>query len=101
MDFDRFSNRVGAKVRQARWASNMTQQDLAAAALTFRLLSALERGTGNPTLRTLFTLARKLNVSVKELVDVEGDPPNREPLAKRKLVPPRPGPKPRKKRISR
>ena len=101
MDFDRFSKRVGVKVRQARWASGMTQVDLAASALTFRLLSGLERGTGNPTLRTLFLLARKLNVSVKELVDVEGDAPNREPLAKRRLSPPKPGPKPRKKRISR
>jgi transcriptional regulator with XRE-family HTH domain len=101
VDFDRFTRRVGVKIRQARWASGMTQVDLAASALTFRLLSALERGTGNPTLRTLFALAKELNVSVKELVDVEGDSSNREPLPKRKLSPPKPGPKPRKKRIAR
>ena len=101
MDFDRFRKRVGAKVRQARWAANLTQQDLAAATLTLRLLSALEGGRGNPTLHTLFSLARSLDVSVKELVDVEADSPNREPLTKRRLRPPRPGPKPRKRRIAR
>ena len=69
--------------------------------MTLRLLSALEKGRGNPTLRTLFSLATNLDVSVTELVDVEGDSPNREPLVKRKASPPKPGPKAKKRRIAR
>jgi transcriptional regulator with XRE-family HTH domain len=99
--FREFSRRVGENVRRARWAAGMTQEDLAAAALTLRVLSQLEGGLGNPTLRTLFTLAKKLNVRVAEFIDVEPVAPGREPLVSRELRPPKRGRKPKMRRISR
>jgi transcriptional regulator with XRE-family HTH domain len=79
----------------------MTQEDLAAAALTLRVLSQLEGGKGNPTLRTLFMLARKLNVRVAEFIDVEPVEAGREPLGVRELRPPKRGRKPKVSRPAR
>jgi transcriptional regulator with XRE-family HTH domain len=97
VDFDRFTKRVGANVRRARWAAEMTQQDLASETLTLRLLSALERGRGNPTLHTLFVLARTMKVSVADIVAVEGESA-REPLLVRTVSAPKRGRKPKKRR---
>lgn len=80
MNFRRYSKLVGVNARKARWRAQLTQEEAAAEVLTFRLLAALERGDGNPTLHTLFLLARKLGVSVKDLVEVAGEPVLDEPL---------------------
>jgi transcriptional regulator with XRE-family HTH domain len=68
---------------------------LAAATLTLRLLSQLESGKGNPTLRTLFLLAKKLDVRVTELVDLGDVDGDRVPLEARALRPPKRGRKPK------
>jgi transcriptional regulator with XRE-family HTH domain len=99
VEFSAFVRRVGANVRRARWAAGMTQEQVAAAVLTFRLLAELERGRGNPTLRTLFLLAQKLRVSVKDLVDL--DAAGRLALTARKLVPPKRGRKPKPRRMAK
>jgi transcriptional regulator with XRE-family HTH domain len=99
VDFDAFRKRVGAQVRRARWAAGLSQEDASAEVLTFRLLGLLERGEGNPTLRSLFLLARKLDASVAELVDVETDRAKKPPLKSRPLRPPKPGRKPTPKRM--
>ena len=96
MDFATFVRRVGANLRRARWAAGKTQEDVAAAALTFRLLGALERGQGNPTLRSLFLLAQALDVTVADLVDVEPQRRRPVPLKDTKVSPPKRGRKPRK-----
>jgi transcriptional regulator with XRE-family HTH domain len=77
----------------------MSQEALAADVLTFRLVAELERGHGNPTLRTLFTLCRKLDVSVSELFDVEPGRPGRIPLLERNANPPKPGRKNKPRRL--
>ncbi|MGH7293309.1 MAG: helix-turn-helix domain-containing protein [Polyangiaceae bacterium] len=100
MEFSSFARRVGANVRRARWAAGMTQEAVGAEALTLRILSELERGHGNPTLTTLFSLARVLRVPVKDLVDVGDGPRGATPLAERKAVPPKPGRKPRPRRLA-
>ena len=96
MNFRDFARRVGGRVRQARWAAGLTQEDLAAATLTLRLLSQLESGKGNPTLRTLFLLAKKLDVRVTELVDLGEVDGERVPLEARELRPPKRGRKPKR-----
>lgn len=68
MNFDAFNKAFGENVRRARWAARLTLEDLAAKALTYRLLSAIENGRGNPTLETVFILARALNVHPSELL---------------------------------
>lgn len=50
----------------------MTQQATAeAAVLNYRYLQEIERGMRNPSLDVLFQIAKSLNVTVADLVDVE------------------------------
>lgn len=71
MDLATFLRRVGANVRKARWQAGMTQEDVAARGITYRYYQEIERGQRNPTLRTLYTLARILETTVSALTDVE------------------------------
>jgi transcriptional regulator with XRE-family HTH domain len=98
VEFETFATRVGANLKKARWSAGLTQEQLAADVLTFRLVAALERGAGNPTLRTLFALSRKLGVSVSELVDVEPVRVGRVPLRERSAEPIKRGRKPKPNR---
>jgi transcriptional regulator with XRE-family HTH domain len=60
--------KVGAKIRQLREAKEWSQSDLTrVAGLTNGLVSRLEAGTGNPSLKTLGAIAKALGVSVSEL----------------------------------
>ena len=82
MDFESFVRRIGANLRKARWMAGLNQEQAASEVLTFRLLAALERGKGNPTLRTLLMLAQRYGLSVRDLVEVGGEKPLRVPLYK-------------------
>lgn len=86
--FARYAKLVGLNARKARWRAKMTQEEAASEVLTFRLLAALERGGGNPTLRTLFLLAKKYGVSVKDLVEIGSEKPLDEPLHAAKIEQP-------------
>jgi transcriptional regulator with XRE-family HTH domain len=62
--------RLGAKIKRLREAKEWSQSDLTrAAGLTHGLVSRLEDGAGNPSLKTLAAIAKALNVSISELVD--------------------------------
>jgi transcriptional regulator with XRE-family HTH domain len=62
--------RLGAKIKRLREAKNWSQSDLTrAAGLTHGLVSRLEDGTGNPSLKTLAAIAKALNVTISELFD--------------------------------
>lgn len=54
--------------------AGLNLQVLAARTVSYRVLGGLERGRGNPTLETLFELAKHLNVTVSDLLDVEARP---------------------------
>lgn len=82
MDFEEFVRRVGANLRKARWIAGLNQEQAASEVLTFRLLAALERGDGNPTLRTLWMLAQRYGLSVRDVVEVGGERPLKVPLHK-------------------
>lgn len=82
MDFARFTKAVGSNVRKARWLGGLTQEEASTDVLTFRLLGELERGRGNPSLKTLFLLARRLGVSVRDLVEVGTEKQLAVPLCK-------------------
>jgi transcriptional regulator with XRE-family HTH domain len=86
--FLRFAKLVGVNARKARWRAKLTQEEAASEVLTFRLLAALERGDGNPTLRTLFLLAKKYGLSVRDLVEVGTEKPLDEPLHAAKIEQP-------------
>ena len=97
MDFDKYMRLVGQNVRKARWRAGLTQEDAAHDVLTFRLLGALERGQGNPTLRTLFLLAKRLGVSIPDLVEARDQKPLDVPLRELKVEPIKRGRKPKKR----
>lgn len=73
MDFGGFLRRLGANVRRARWAAGLTQAQVAARALSFRYLGEVERGQRNPSVETIFVLARILGVTPAFLLDVDPD----------------------------
>jgi transcriptional regulator with XRE-family HTH domain len=60
--------RLGSKIKQLREAKAWSQSDLTrAAGLTHGLVSRLEDGVGNPSLKTLAAIGKALGVSVSEL----------------------------------
>jgi transcriptional regulator with XRE-family HTH domain len=88
-----FRKRVAARIQRARWRWGWTQADAAhRIGLTFRYFAEVERAGRNPTLDTLFAIARALKVKVADLVDVEPGP--RLDLDGLKLAPPKTGRKP-------
>ena len=95
MDFAELLEAVGANVRKARWLRGLTQEELASHGLSYRYLAEIERGERNATLRTLFDLARILDVSVTDLVAVPGEARRAVPLHRAKAVAPPRGRKPR------
>jgi transcriptional regulator with XRE-family HTH domain len=94
VDFAKFLKHFGKNLRQARWISGQTQQEVAAQGLSFRWYAELERGQQNPTLRTVFDLAQILGVAPADLLDVPGARPSNVRLADREVTPPKRGRKP-------
>jgi transcriptional regulator with XRE-family HTH domain len=62
--------------------AGLTQEQAASEVLTFRLLAALERGEGNPTLRTLWMLTERYGLSVRDVIEIGGEKPLKVPLHK-------------------
>lgn len=59
---------LGAGIREWRRRRNMTQEALAAAAKVHpNSLGRVERGKVNPTLKVLWKIATKLNITVAQL----------------------------------
>src|SRR5688572_30247739 len=87
---------MGANVRRARWAAELTQEEVAAHGISYRYYQELERGQRNPTLRMLFTIARVLRTTVGALTDTDPKATMvaRETLESTKLVAPKRGRKP-------
>jgi transcriptional regulator with XRE-family HTH domain len=100
VEFASLLRRLGANLRRARWAKGLTQEEVAARGLTYRHYQELERGTRNPTLRTLHFLARELDTTVAQLCDADPKATLRaaERLARYEPTPPKRGRKPAKKR---
>lgn len=67
---------VGATLRAARQARSMSLQELAAqAGVSVGMISQIERGRANPSMRVLAALRRALNISFQELFGEAGDDP--------------------------
>jgi transcriptional regulator with XRE-family HTH domain len=67
--------RVGAMIRLARWRRRLDQEEAASKiGLSYRYFAEVERGVRNPTLDVLAAIAKALDVSVADLVDVENRP---------------------------
>ena len=97
MSPETFRKRVASRIQRARWRLDLTQADAAhRVGLTFRYFAEVERARRNPTLDTLFAIARALRVKVADLVDVE--PGARLDLDGLELEPPKTGRKPTRAR---
>lgn len=60
---------MGERIRQARVARNLTQEDVAhAAGVNSSYYGKLERGLNNPTLDTLVRVTEVIGVSLSEVV---------------------------------
>jgi transcriptional regulator with XRE-family HTH domain len=69
--------RLGALVIRRRYLAEKSQEDLAVEAnIALRTLGMVEAGIGNPSFRTLFSIAKALKVSVAELFDELNRPPD-------------------------
>ena len=60
---------LGEKVRQLRLGLGMTQKDLAGDRITRNMLSQIESGAAQPSMKTLQYLAERLGVSAASLMD--------------------------------
>lgn len=101
VEFEAYVRAVGKRIRKARWMAGLTQEQVAAQGINYRYYQELERGTRNPSLRTLFLLGRILDVPPSLFLEVE--PPReladrRERFEKARPTGPAPGRKPKKKR---
>jgi transcriptional regulator with XRE-family HTH domain len=82
VEFEAFLKLVGSNLRKARWIAGLSQESASADVLTFRLLAALERGEGNPTLRTLWLLSQRYDVAVRDVVETGKEKALKVPLPK-------------------
>lgn len=69
-DPDQLAARIGAAVRGTRTARALSVADLArATGLSKTILARIESGAGNPSLQTLFAVARALDLPLGALLD--------------------------------
>jgi XRE family transcriptional regulator, aerobic/anaerobic benzoate catabolism transcriptional regulator len=74
---DPFLMQLGVRTRRLRARSGLTRKELAKeAAVSERHLASLEAGIGNPTVQILRQLARALNCSAADLIDLDADSPD-------------------------
>lgn len=82
MDMRKLVGRNLARLRQER---NLTQEQFAArSGFSQQYLSSLERGRKNPTIITIYEIARALGVSHLDLVEPDGVDDAAAPTPKRK-----------------
>ena len=69
-DFEAFNQRLAERIRTLRVEQNMDQDDFARNANLHRThMSQLENAKTDPTLSTVFKVAKALGISVSELLD--------------------------------
>lgn len=64
---------VGERIKQIRKTTKLTQERLAEkTGLSVEYISRIERGVGQPSFKTLTSLAEVLNVHIKDFFDFKG-----------------------------
>jgi transcriptional regulator with XRE-family HTH domain len=91
VDFETFLRRVGRNVPIARHLKGMSLEPATSGRGAYRYLREVEQGRRNPSLQTLFVLARRFGVTVADLVDVPGARSSEARLADPKADPPKRG----------
>ena len=69
MDMKNFYENLAKNIKIERIKENITQQELAnRAGLSRDTISQIERGIANPTLETIISIAKALNVDLNKLI---------------------------------
>jgi transcriptional regulator with XRE-family HTH domain len=72
MNIENFQKKLGKHIAVLRKAAGLTQTELALRIDKDRQwMNYIEKGNGNPTVKTLFLIAIELNLPLKELLDFE------------------------------
>ncbi|MCM1334655.1 MAG: helix-turn-helix domain-containing protein [Bacteroides sp.] len=72
---------LGKRIKEARLARKMTQADVVGDFITRNMLSQIESGTANPSVKTLTYLAKVLQLPVNYLLPDELETPDDSPSA--------------------
>lgn len=79
-----YSKAFGRRVRSIREAAKLTQQEVAErGGLDPKYMSVIENGNVSPTLDTIRSIAKGLNVPIEDLVLLEGEDADAKVLRKR------------------
>ena len=72
-EFEILLRALGHKIKEYREKINLTQEDMADGNYTvdYKYYQRIESGKRNITIKTLFKLSKKLNVPLKDLLDIE------------------------------
>jgi transcriptional regulator with XRE-family HTH domain len=74
MDNIEIRKRVGERIRKIREEKNISQQEIAVACdFEKSSMSRIEAGRTNPTVTTLYKISKALGVTIKDLMDIDGD----------------------------
>lgn len=73
---------LGKKIKEARIAKKMTQNEVVGNFITRNMLSQIESGTANPSIKTLKYLSNVLNIPLNQLISDSGQESTSEPLQK-------------------
>ena len=72
MSIEAFQKKLGKHIAAIRKKAGLSQTELALRIDKDRQwMNYLEKGHGNPTVKTLYMIALELNISVKELFDLD------------------------------
>lgn len=73
MDLEEFLHKLGGKIKRLRKEKGLTQEsfDERDHAIPVRTLQEIEAGRSNATVSSIFKIAHKLNVKVKDIFDVD------------------------------
>ena len=73
MKIDQLQQKIGSRIRMLRESKGISQQTLAAICNFEKTnMSRIEAGRTNPTISTLYKISQALDVTISELVDIEG-----------------------------
>ena len=73
MNITQLQQKIGNRIRDLRESKGISQQNLAAICNFEKAnLSRIEAGRTNPTISTLYKISQALDITIAEIVDVEG-----------------------------
>ncbi len=73
-EFELLLRHLGQRIKEYREKSELTQENMSEGIhpIEYKYYQRIESGKRNLTLRTLFKISKKLNIPLKDLLDIEG-----------------------------